>query len=312
MNHFAFVTRQVAERHPSHFGEFLRGIVGTEGRPVVVGAQVYVFRSMLAQRLVNVHRLDAWCQMFHHVVDGQRLRLACFLHLFGTIVFYGGGNHHAIDVHVVAEFLLILVGSLCVCRAAFSPSAVCHQCPGVGSVAHHDDARVCYLGVLVGSNLVLVLVVRVVGVLRSLRFLGLCALLSCRLGGMECHGIVALDVQFQRFAELHAQQHEVVAVWFAVAEPRRHLLSEFPACQFVPREVGKGGEVALLQFRESASRKGEKHHCKHGEDTRQKSNVNVVVSHCSRYFRYISHVALLEACPMLLAKSMSVILFPFT
>ena len=144
------IVKQVAERHFSHFGKLLRGIVCTQRCPMVVGTKEYRLISVLAQNGIHINRLHAVNEVFMHIDNSREHRARLVLHLVGEIILGRVGDDHTVNVHRAAKCLLVFVDCFGISFAAFSPSTVYHRA-GSGSSADNDDATRGNLGFFVST-----------------------------------------------------------------------------------------------------------------------------------------------------------------
>ena len=178
------------------------------------------------------------------VADGCLL-VACFcLCLLGAVERRGGWNHHAIDADCRAQGVVIGIRRFGITDAAVRSAAIRHECSHFVAAADDDDAVVCNLRLVVGSEFAEV--GRGVGslccgsaVVRGVKH----HLLFVAAGKVPCHQFLLLKIGL----------HEEVAEWFCVAEPVVHTRCETSVRQTLCGERRKGRQFALFQLRERAS-----------------------------------------------------------
>ena len=91
--------------------------------------------------------------------------------------------------------------------------------------------------------------------------------------------ILLACIHADKVLHLHAQPHEAVAEGFAVAEPRGDLTGECAVQQLLGGKLREFCQLALLQFRESASREGVEYDSKGSEDGAEEYEVGFTESH---------------------------------
>ena len=155
VNNFTVVGTERSERHAGHFGKGFGGIESAEGRPVVVGAQVDVFCGMFAEGGVDVDGFHAGIEKGVGGANVGVLRARNAARFVRAIVFDGGGNEHAIDVHA-GESGVVEVGGAGVADAALATAAEGHKGTDIFPTAGDDDAGVGDLGVVVGREVVVI------------------------------------------------------------------------------------------------------------------------------------------------------------
>ena len=211
MDDILLIAGEVAEGYIGNLRKASGGIVGSQRSPVVVGTQIDVLTSVLAQCGIYVYSLDILIKMGIDVVDGRQLWLGAFLHLVGTIEVDGYWYNHTIDVHLVFECLLIQVDDVSKLHSAASLATISHHSPDLLARTHYDDSCMGYLGILVGCQFVLIFLCCSVGCAFACLFLRLALgfqFFWCRsLGSMECDVVFVGDESLVVF-DAHTQRHQ--------------------------------------------------------------------------------------------------------
>ena len=252
---------QGMERHFCHLGKLPGGIVCPEGRPVVVGAQIYVLAGMLAKHGIYVHGMHGRIQMAIDIAYGGRLVLAHLLHLLGHIEGRGRGHDHTVDVHT-GEGLHVLVAHVGIGRTCLGTASEAHEGTHVLVATYYHDTGIGNLGLLVCRKFVDISP-GIASVVLGNRFFCLHALclgkVGKALGGGMVGDVVVAKPEHRPVLHHHGEGHEVVAEGLGVGKPLAHRLGIVAAPKAIEREGGEGGKVALLQFRVAGTRKGIKH-----------------------------------------------------
>ena len=145
----------------------------------------------------------------------------------GAVVFDGGGDEHAIDVHA-REGGMVEVGGAGIADAAFAAATEGHEGADVFPAAGDDDAGVGDFGVVVGREMVLIgldVGIRGAGFGLGRGIAGHFGGFGFGSGGVKCDVFLA-GGEGEPVFDFHAQGHEMIAEGFAVAKPGRNVARE--------------------------------------------------------------------------------------
>ena len=238
---------------------------------------------MPTERGVDVDSLHTRIEQGVGGADIGILRARNAARFVGTIVFYGRGNEHAVDVHA-RKGGVVEVGGASIAHTTFAAATEGHEGAHILSAARDDDAGVGDFGVVVSREIVAVgLDIRVGG--AGLEIVGRRAVAARRfgIGGRGVEGDVLLaSGERQPVFHLHAQGHEMIAEGFAVAKPGRNIAGEGAGLQARPGEGGELGEFALFERGVDAAREGVEHDGEGGEEDYDEEGVESTEFHVER------------------------------
>ena len=220
VNDFAIVGAEGAEGDAGDLGKGLGGVESAEGCPVVVGAEVDVLSGVLAEGSIDINGLDAGIEEGVGGTDVGVLRTRDAARFVGAVIFDGGGDEHAIDVHA-REGGMVEVGGAGIADAAFAAATEGHESADVFPAAGDDDAGVGDFGVVVGREMVLIgldVWIRGAGFGLGEGIAGHFRGFGFGSGGVKCDVFLA-GGEGEPVFDFHAQGHEMIAEGFAVAKP---------------------------------------------------------------------------------------------
>ena len=191
----------------------------------------------------------------------------------------------AVDVDRWSERFLVFVASVCIPVSVVRPASIGHECPGRSFLSQHDDSGMCdacllvcreFVGVLSDFSVVARLSVRCLfhRVGKRVRLF-----VDVVFGRMECDAFFVLE-ESHALSDGHAERHEFVSVWLAVAEPCGHAVCKLSVSQFLNRELREMGELPLLQLRYFGSGEEVEHDGEGRDEERDDYDVEFVVHVC--------------------------------
>ncbi len=143
---------EAVERHLSHTGKFLGGIVGAEWSPMVVGARIDGLVGMLRQRCVDVDRNDGVVQGGEERIDALAFVARERRGAVGHIESCGGGDGHAVDADAGGKRVVVGIDRAGVAYHALAAVGIGADGTYSATVAHNQDALASRMERSVGAD----------------------------------------------------------------------------------------------------------------------------------------------------------------